>query len=59
MARRTLEVNVFGALRVTEALLPFIPDGGNVVMVSSGLGALAGISRHLRDKLLDPALEEP
>jgi carbonyl reductase 1 len=55
-AERTLEVNFFGALRVTEAVLPQIPDGGNVVMVSSGLGELSCVSPELRKKLVDPAL---
>jgi NAD(P)-dependent dehydrogenase (short-subunit alcohol dehydrogenase family) len=55
-AERTLEVNFFGALRVTEALLAQIPDGGNVVMVSSGLGELSCVSPELRKKLMDPAL---
>src|SRR5262245_18406388 len=36
-ARRTLDVNFFGAMRVTDVVLPNIPDRGNIVMVSSGL----------------------
>jgi NAD(P)-dependent dehydrogenase (short-subunit alcohol dehydrogenase family) len=56
VARRTLEVNFFGALRVTEALLPRVSDGGNIVMVSSGLGELSGIAPALRDKFTNPRL---
>lgn len=59
VARGTLEVNFFGALRVTEALLPRIPDGGNIVMVSSGMGELSGYGQALRGRFLDPALTVP
>lgn len=56
VARRTLDVNFFGPLRVTEALLPRMPRGGVVVMVSSGMGELAGLDPKLRDRISDPAL---
>lgn len=56
VARRTLEVNFFGALRVTDALLPHIPDGGNIVMVSSGLGELSCVGAALKARLLDPSI---
>jgi NAD(P)-dependent dehydrogenase (short-subunit alcohol dehydrogenase family) len=56
VARGTLETNFFGAMRVTDAVLPRVPDGGAVVMVSSGMGALSCVSAALRDKLLDPGL---
>src|SRR5205807_2320924 len=35
---RTIETNYFGSRDVTDALLPRIPSGGRIVMVSSGLG---------------------
>ncbi len=54
VARRTLDVNFFGAMHVTDALLPRIPDGGNVVMVSSGLGELSCVGPPLRAALLAP-----
>jgi len=56
VARRTLETNFFGPLRLTEALLPLIPAGGTVVMVSSGMGELAGLDQRLRARFTDPAL---
>jgi carbonyl reductase 1 len=56
VARTTLETNFFGAMRVTDAVLPRIPDGGAVVMVSSGMGELSCVSASLREKLLDPGL---
>jgi len=56
---RTIETNYFGARDVTDALLPFIPRGGRVVMVSSGLGELSYLSRDLRSKFVDPSLTRP
>jgi carbonyl reductase 1 len=57
VARKTLDVNFFGALRTTDALLPRMRPGGRVVMVSSGLGRLSGLpSDGLRAELLAPAL---
>jgi carbonyl reductase 1 len=56
VARKTLEVNFFGALHVTDALVPFLSDGGNVVMVSSGLGELSCLVPSLRALFTDPHL---
>jgi NAD(P)-dependent dehydrogenase (short-subunit alcohol dehydrogenase family) len=56
VARRTLAVNFFGALAVTDALAPSMRDGGNVVMVSSGMGELSSVSPALRARLLDAGL---
>jgi carbonyl reductase 1 len=56
VVRRTLAVNYFGAARVTDALLPLIPDGGTIVMVSSALGELVNYRAELKKRLLDPAL---
>ena len=53
---RTIETNYFGSRDVTDALLPFIPHGGRIVMVSSGLGELSYLSRDLRSKFADPSL---
>ena len=40
--RRTMEVNVYGALSVTQALLPLMPrDGARIINVSSGMGQLS------------------
>src|SRR5438445_3122543 len=52
---RTIETNYFGSRDVTDALLPFIPDGGRVVMVSSGLGELSSLGRVLRLQCADPS----
>jgi len=55
----TLNVNYFGAVRVTEALVPLMPRGARVVMVSSGMGELSGFEPSLRARFLDPALDRP
>jgi carbonyl reductase 1 len=56
VARKTLDVNFFGTLRVTDALLPKMRAGGRIVMVSSGLGELSCVSSTLRARFLDPKL---
>src|SRR5207244_674272 len=56
---RTIETNYYGSRDVTDALLPFIPDGGRVVMVSSGLGELSTLGRDLRPQFADPSLTRP
>ncbi len=56
VARRTIAVNFFGAMHVTDALLPRVPEGGNVVMVSSGLGELSSLPPPRREQLADPDL---
>jgi NAD(P)-dependent dehydrogenase (short-subunit alcohol dehydrogenase family) len=56
---RTIATNYFGSRGVTDALLPFIPNGGRIVMVSSGLGELSYMSRNLRPHFADPSLTRP
>src|SRR5438876_7825533 len=56
---RTIETNYFGSRDVTDALLPFMPNGGRVVMVSSGLGELSTLGRDLRPQFADPSLTRP
>jgi NAD(P)-dependent dehydrogenase (short-subunit alcohol dehydrogenase family) len=58
VARRTLDVNFFGALGVTNTLLPLLPDGGTIVMVSSGMGELACLGAPLREKMMEPGLTQ-
>lgn len=52
----TLAVNFFGALRVTQALAPLVVDGGNIVMVSSGMADLGAYSPAIKARFLDEAL---
>ncbi len=56
VVRRTLAVNFFGAIAVTDALLPSMRDGGAVVMVSSGMGELSAFASKLRARFLDADL---
>jgi len=56
VARGTLDTNFYGPLRLTEALLPSLPEGGNVVMVSSSAGSLSILSPPLQERFRDPAL---
>jgi NAD(P)-dependent dehydrogenase (short-subunit alcohol dehydrogenase family) len=56
VARRTLEVNYRGPLRVTDSLAGTLALGANVVMVSSAMGELSRFSPELRRRLLDDAL---
>ncbi len=56
VVKGTLAVNFFGALRVTQALEPLVADGGNIVMVSSGMGELNAYSKPIKARFLDDAL---
>ena len=56
VVRGTLAVNFFGALHVTQALAPLVQDGGNIVMVSSGMGELSAYSRELKARFLADTL---
>ncbi|HTB74360.1 MAG TPA: SDR family NAD(P)-dependent oxidoreductase [Polyangiaceae bacterium] len=56
VATRTLGVNFFGAMHLTDALLPSMRAGGRVVMVSSGLGKLDNLGPSLRARFGDPSL---
>jgi len=38
--RATLEVNLIGTIRITQALLPFIVSGGKIINISSSAGQL-------------------
>jgi carbonyl reductase 1 len=56
VARRTIDTNFFGPLRVTGALLPLLRPGGRIVMISSGVADRAKLAPPLRARFLDPAL---
>jgi len=57
VARRTLDVNCFGPLNVTDALLPHLHTGARIVMVSSGMGELSHVGPSLRKLFDSPTLE--
>lgn len=56
VARRTLAVNCFGVITVVDHLLPLLSPHGRIVMVSSGMGQVAGLTPALQTKFLDPAM---
>jgi NAD(P)-dependent dehydrogenase (short-subunit alcohol dehydrogenase family) len=56
VAAHTLAVNFFGAMRLTDALLPSMRAGARVVMVSSGMGKLSNLGPALRARFDDPSL---
>jgi NAD(P)-dependent dehydrogenase (short-subunit alcohol dehydrogenase family) len=56
VARRTLDVNFFGAMHVTDALLPVLRERGRIVMVSSGMGALSCLAPALQRRFADASL---
>ncbi len=56
VARRTIDTNFYGPVRLSEALLPSMSDSGSIVMVSSGAGELSILSPALRKRFLDPTL---
>lgn len=58
VVRRTLAVNVHGVRTVTHAFAPLLPQGGTVVMVSSGMGDLSILGSGLRRAFEDPELGE-
>lgn len=56
VARRTLDGNYRGAVRVTDALFSKLAPGANIVMVSSGMGELSSFSTELQTRLLSTTL---
>lgn len=57
VAQRTLDVNFFAVLGITDVLLPRIALGGDVLIVSSGVGELAALGRGPVEKLEDEFLD--
>jgi NAD(P)-dependent dehydrogenase (short-subunit alcohol dehydrogenase family) len=39
--RTQMEINAFGPLRVTAALVPLVPSGGKVIVITSRMGSIA------------------
>jgi NAD(P)-dependent dehydrogenase (short-subunit alcohol dehydrogenase family) len=57
VAERTLAVNFYGPMRLTDALLPAMRKGGRIVMVSSGMGRLSNLKGDLRARFEDERLD--
>ena len=56
VVRRTLDVNFFGAMHVTDALLPSMRSGSRIVMVSSGMGELSHVRGTVRAQFEDASM---
>ena len=58
VARRTIEINFFGPLRVYDAFLPHLRPEARVVMVSSGMGDRSCLSSDLEQVFRAPMTRE-
>jgi NAD(P)-dependent dehydrogenase (short-subunit alcohol dehydrogenase family) len=56
VAKRTIAVNLIGAMAVTSAFRPILAEYASIVMVSSGLGELSCLSPARRRDFEDPEL---
>src|SRR5690348_7312487 len=54
VAEATLDVNFFGALHLTDRLLPLLRRGGRVVMMTSELGKRSLLGDALREEFAHP-----
>lgn len=56
VARRTLDVNFAGMMRLTDRLLPLLRRDARIVMVSSGMGSVSALGDELRKEIMSPSL---
>lgn len=54
VARKTIAVNTYGSMAVTDALWPLLAEHASVVMVSSGMGDLSCLSTALQRDFEEP-----
>lgn len=57
-ARTSADINYYGTLNVTKAVLPLMPDGSRIINVSSRAGLLKSLSPELQAKFTAPDLTE-
>lgn len=57
VARKTLDANFVGMMKLTDRLLPRVRAGGRIVMVSSGMGQVDCLSPALREEVMSPTLD--
>jgi len=57
VARRTLDVNFAGMMRLTDRLLPLLHRDARIVMVSSGMGDVSILGAALRAEVMKPQLD--
>jgi NAD(P)-dependent dehydrogenase (short-subunit alcohol dehydrogenase family) len=56
VARRTLDVNFTGMMRLTDRVLPLLHRDARIVMVSSGMGDVSILGAALREDVMRPQL---
>lgn len=56
VVRKTLAVNTYGAMAVTDALAPLVRDGGRIIHVSSGMGNLSAFTPSVRKRFAADAI---
>jgi len=56
IARQTVDVNFYGAMRLADTLLPIMRPGGRIVNVSSGMGQIRGVTHEIGEKFMKPDL---
>jgi NAD(P)-dependent dehydrogenase (short-subunit alcohol dehydrogenase family) len=57
VARRTLDVNFVGVMKLTDRLLPLLKPNARIVMVSSGMGAVSSLGPELQREVMSPLLD--
>ena len=57
VARRTLDVNFVGMMKLTDRLLPLLRPNARVVMLSSGMGEVSCLGPELRSEIMSPSLD--
>jgi carbonyl reductase 1 len=57
VARRTLDVNFVGMMKLTDRLLPLLRPDARVVMVSSSMGEVSSLGPGLRDEIMSELLD--
>jgi NAD(P)-dependent dehydrogenase (short-subunit alcohol dehydrogenase family) len=58
VVKHTIATNFHGPRIVTKTLRPLLAKGASVVMVSSGMADLSAYDPALRERFLDPSLDE-
>jgi carbonyl reductase 1 len=56
VARKTVDTNFYGTMHLTDTVCPMLRHGARIVMVSSGLGEVSGVSGELAAQFMHPEL---
>jgi carbonyl reductase 1 len=57
VARKTLETNFIGMMKLTDRLRPLFRDDARIVMLSSGMGHVSCLAPSLQKEVLSPRLD--